>query len=151
MKTKTFLLLCLILGIGLTRISAQAPKGQNGTNGSYSERFESEFVIPVFCNGQQIDLLDATFEWHHIGKYLKGEWLHCYVQIFGTAVSTSGSGEVFDVQLIGKQDNNIQLDGSWEFVANTHVNLKGNMGSHYIGSFIMDWTGVVTSVKAVCN
>jgi hypothetical protein len=149
MKTKTFLLLCLFLGIGLTQLSAQ--NGKNGTNGSYSEHFISNFMIPVYCNGVQVDLLDSPLDWHHIGHYLKGEWLWCYFHLSGEAVSTSGSGEVFDVKLIGKQDNNIMPDGNWLWDTDLHVNLQGNMGHHYIATFRMDYTGVVELIKVVCK
>ena len=148
MKTKAFLLVCLFLFMGLTQLSAQNGKG--GTNGSYSERFSDVFSIPVFCGGQQVDYLVGTLEWHHIGKWLKGDWQNCFVQMFGELTSTTGSGEVFRVQLIAKQDNNIQSDGSWEYYAVTHVNLIGNKGSHYIGEFTMDYTGEVVSIRSVC-
>lgn len=149
MKTKIFFMLCLLLGIGLTRLSAQ--HGQNGTNGSYSEHFISNFIIPVYCDGVQVDLLNSPLDWHHIGHYHKGVWLWCYVQLSGEAVSTSGSGEIFTVKLIGKQDNNIQLNGDWLYVSYLHVNLQGSMGHHYIATFIMDYTGAVEVIKAVCK
>jgi hypothetical protein len=149
MKTKTLLMLCLLAGMSCTPLSAQ--NGQNGTNGSYSEHFISNFMIPVFCDGVQVDLLDSPLDWHHIGHYHKGVWLWCYVQLSGQAVSTSGSGEIFKVMLIGKQDNNIQSNGEWLFVSYLHVNLKGNMGHNYIATFIMDYTGGVELIKAVCK
>ena len=120
MKTKTFLLLCLFSGIGLTQLSAQ--NGKDGT-GSVPERWTREFPIPVVCDGVQVDFLLAPLEWHHVGHYQKGVWLWCYVQISGEAVSTSGSGEIFTVKLIGKQDNNIITEDYWEWVAYSHVNL----------------------------
>ncbi|MCX6162005.1 MAG: hypothetical protein NTV87_11840, partial [Ignavibacteriae bacterium] len=61
MKTKKLFILCFLLGIGLTHLSAQ--KGQNGTNGSYSEHFRSEFTIPVYCDGVQVDLLNSPLDW----------------------------------------------------------------------------------------
>ena len=50
MKTKTFLLLCLFLGIGMTQLSAQ--KGKNG-NGAVSEYFtwDGYYIdVPVVCS-----------------------------------------------------------------------------------------------------
>jgi hypothetical protein len=148
MKTKALLLVCLFVGIGLTQVSAQ--KGQDGTTGSYSERFSSVFAFPVFCDGQQVDYLEGNLEWHHIGKWLKGNWQNCYVQLFGELTSSTGSGEVFRVKLIGKQDNNIQSNGDWNYFAITHVNLIGDKGSHYIGEFTMDYTGKFVSIRSVC-
>jgi hypothetical protein len=159
MKTKTFFLICLLLGIGLTRLSAQ--NGQNGTTGSYSERYSWTFDIPVFCNGQQVDLLTGELEWHHKAHFQNGDWLTCFVQLFGEAVSVGfidangnkigGTGEVFDVQAIGKQDNNIQPDGTWDWVVIMHANVQGNMGSHYIGTFSWDSTWTYISFRAICN
>lgn len=58
MKTKTFLLLCLFLGIGLTQLSAQ-----NGKNGTGTVTYEAEYgpwMVPVFCDGAISDYLTCS-------------------------------------------------------------------------------------------
>ena len=149
MKTKTLFILCLLLGMGLTHLSAQ--KGQDGTNGSFSEHFVSTFAIPVYCDGVQVDFLNSELDWHHIGHFHKGVWLWCYFHLSGEAESTSESHEVFDVKLIGEQENNIAPDGNWLWDSDLHVNLRGNMGHHYIATFRMDYTGIIEFKKAICK
>ena len=120
MKTKTLLLLCLFLGIGLTQISAQ--NGQKESTKTYSDYFTGKWSDPVFCDGVMVDMLDLTIPVHHIAKYVKGEWLHCFTQGTGTAVSVGfidengnkigGTGEIFTIKEIAKQDNNVSA--GWE-------------------------------------
>jgi hypothetical protein len=58
MKTKTLLLLCLFLGIGLTQLSAQ-----NGKNGSGTISFTEEYgpwTVPVYCDGVISDYISCT-------------------------------------------------------------------------------------------
>jgi len=158
MKTKTFLLLCLFLGIGLTQLSAQ--KGQDGSTGSYSEWYTATWLDPVFCDGVQVDMLDCTVTVHHKAHFLKGDWLTCFIQTSGTAVSVGfidengnkigGTGEVFEIKEIGKQDNNITGD-VWNCVANLHFNARGNKGTHYIVSYTLYCDGRVEAGKSVCH
>ena len=149
MKKKTFFLICLLSGVGFLQVFAQNDKNATG---SFQEHLVyNDWGIPVFCNGQQVDLLIATIQIHHIGHYLKGNWLWCKFHAFGNAVSTNGSGEVFSVQEIDKQVNNIQPDGSWEWIDAEHVNLKGDKGTHYIGTLIFYYTGEVQSIRAICK
>ena len=160
MKTKT-LLLCLFLGIGLTQLSAQNPKGNNQT-GSWSEYFTVEgWTQGTYCNGKQVDFLVGTLTFHHIGHCLKENWLWCKTQcVAGELVSIGfedengikigGTGEVFTVHEIQKQVNNIQPGDIWLSVDVCRYNLLGDKGSHYIGTIIWDWTGSETSVSAVC-
>jgi hypothetical protein len=147
MKTKTFFMLCLILGIGLTRLSAQ--NGQQESTKTYSEYFTGTWSDPVFCEGVLVDWLDLTIPVHHIAKYVKGEWLHCFTQGTGTAVSEN-NGEIFTIKEIGKQDNNIMPDGSWEYVANIHFNAIGSSGTHYIVFATLYWNGKVENSRSVC-
>ncbi len=147
MKTKTFLFLCLSLGIGLNQLYAQ--NGQKESTKTYSEYFTATWSDPVFCEGVLVDWLDLNVPVHHIAKYVKGEWLHCFTQGTGTAVSKN-NGEIFTIKEIGKQDNNIQSDGSWNCVAHVHYNAKGNNGTHYIGEFTIYCDGRVEGGKSVC-
>jgi hypothetical protein len=148
MKTKTFLLLCLFLGI-LTQISAQNPKGNNQT-GSWSEYWTNTYTEPVYCDGVQADLLDISVTVHHVGHFLKGIWVWCKTESSGEAVSET-TGEVFSIKQIDKQDNNIQTDGTWLFVDVFHYVIKGSKGTQYIGTLTVDWTMNYTSLRAVCH
>jgi hypothetical protein len=147
MKTKTFLLLCLFLGIGLTQLSAQ--NGQKEATKTYSEWISTTWSDPVFCDGVLIDWLDCTMTFHHVAKFVKGEWLHCYGVATGTAVSGK-NGELFTIKDFGKQDNNIMPDGSWEYVSNIHFNAIGSSGTRYIVFATLYWDGRVESARSVC-
>ena len=146
MKTKTFFLIILFLGFGMTQINAQ-----NTTNntGSFTEYYSGSWVIPVYCNGVIVDNLLVNMNVHHIGHFLKGDWLWCKVQCTGEAVSEL-TNEVFSIKEIDKQENNIQDDGTWLLVDVYHFNMRGNNGTLYIGTQIIDWTSTITSVNAVC-
>jgi hypothetical protein len=146
MKTKTLLLLCLFLAIGLTHLNAQNTKNNTG---SFTEYYTGSWLIPVYCNGEIVDNLQATMNVHHIGHFLKGDWLWCKVECTGEAVSEL-TKEVFSIKEIDKQENNIQPDGTWLLVDVYHFNMRGSNGTHYIGTQIIDWTGTITSVSAVC-
>jgi len=146
MKTKTILLLCLFLGIGLTQLSAQ--NEQKDATKTYSEHYSAAWSDPVFCDGVLVDLLDCTVTVHHKAHFLKGEWLTCFVQTSGTAVSEN-TGEVFEIKEIGKQDNNITGD-VWNCVANLHFNARGNNGTHYIVTCTLYCDGRVEAGKSVC-
>lgn len=57
MKTKTFLLLCLFLGMGLTQLSSQ--NGKNGSGTTKSEIAVENWTFPVFCDGVEADLVNC--------------------------------------------------------------------------------------------
>jgi hypothetical protein len=141
MKTKIFFTLCLLSGMGLIQLFAQA----NGKTGSvtYDYVWEFNYNIPVYnSNGVQIDLIDqGTVYYHHIGHFINGVEVWGKCQGFGEAVGSKG--EVFRVQEINKADL-IIMTGT------CHVNLIGNQGSHYIETFIVDPSnGNLTFVSAI--
>jgi hypothetical protein len=147
MKTKAFLLVCLFLGIGLTQVSAQ-----KGTDKTYSEWVERSWSDPVYCDGELVDWLDCTLTMHHVAKFVKGEWLHCWGFCSGTAVSQA-THETFKIREMGKQDNNIQSNGEWLPEADVHYNAIGEFGTHYIVFFTMKWDGTdltYESTRSVC-
>jgi hypothetical protein len=147
MKTKTLLLLCLFLGTGLTQLSGQ--NGQKDADKTYSEWVSRTWADPVFCDGVLIDWLDCTIMMHHVAKFVKGEWIHCWGQSTGTAVSEK-NGEIFTFKEIAKQDNNIITPELWNCVAQVHYNARGNNGTHYIGQFTIYCDGRVEGGKSVC-
>jgi hypothetical protein len=66
MKTKTFLLLCLFLGIGLTQLNAQLlpPDNKTGTGivsfYEYVTDISGYWDIPVVCGGEEINHLTGN-------------------------------------------------------------------------------------------
>jgi hypothetical protein len=96
-------------------------------------------LIPVYSNSEKVDLLTGMVANQYYGYYEKRSYQNCKVQKFGEAVSEF-TGEVFRVQKVNIQDR-IQRIGTF------HVNLFGNEGSHYIGTFTYDNSGELTYIR----
>jgi hypothetical protein len=141
MKTKTFLLLCLFLGVGLTQLSAQ--NGKNGT-GTIVFTFENDYWSPVFCNGVQVDVLEGKLTSQVVIHAEKGQYKWYMLHWHGELISSLNQ-EVFQIHESDKID--IPKLGDWSY----HFNLVGNKGSHYINSGTLNtdtWNVVVN--KSVC-
>jgi hypothetical protein len=141
MKTKTFLFLCLFIGIGLTQLSAQNVK--NGT-GAVPQWVEWTWVQPVYCNGVQIDDLSGHGTAHVIDHYKDGELLYSIVSYDGVYESTV-TDEEFKILSTNEKDVYTPL-----WTTAFHYNLIGNKGSHYIGAIYMDINGTFIVEKALC-
>jgi hypothetical protein len=143
MKTKTLLLLCLFLGIGLTGLYAQPPVVDGTKSVVTTEIWPYYDSGPVFCNGQVVDELFGSVKLHHVWHFEDGIWVWANHTVDGE-VSSIHTNEVFKVKEIDKMDM-IQERVPY------HVNFIGNNGSHYIMSATFDWsTGITTINKAVC-
>lgn len=143
MKTKTLLLLCLLLGIGLAQVSAQ-----NGKNGSGSESvkwvWDAYYLdVPINCNEAVVDRLIGSVTVHLIDHYKNGALIWEKEQFDGEATNP-GTGEVFTVKDIFEIDAN-----TWEMTG--HCNLTGNFGTHYVLIYkYYSATDTFEFVKAVC-
>ena len=83
MKTKTFLLLCLFLGIGLTQLSAQ--------NKTLQVRvMNAEYHTSVYCDGVFVDFLNGTATLHMVYHLKDGNWLWEMDQYKGEATGLYG-------------------------------------------------------------
>ena len=150
MKTKTFLLLCLFLGIGLTQLSAQdIPLPPNGETGSVSLYFEwyGYFIpdVPVNCDDVVTDFLRGDLTYHQTSHFQNGVYIWCKQQVSGELISQN-TGEVFKIKDIWKGDH-IAWFGTG------HINLVGSKGSRYLLTYTYDMLGgeqTNTFVKAVC-
>jgi hypothetical protein len=143
MKTKTFLLLCFFLGIGMTQLSAQ--NGKNGT-GAITEKttWDTYYVdVPVNCNDAVVDRLSGPVKMYNVYHYKNGVLLWIKQQYDGE-VTSQKTNEVFTVKDIAKYDM-VPLIGYG------HCNLKGSNGTHYILTYIWDGDNdTFQFVKAVC-
>lgn len=142
MKTKTFLLLYLFLGLAITPLSAQSLV--NGT-GAISHYYDwNDYYVPVFTpDGDQVDLLLGPVTLHIIDYYKNWEWIWRKIQYTGEIVSVGfvdsfgetigGTGEVFSIKDIWKFD-------PFSAIGPGHFNARGNQGSHYLISYLWDDT-----------
>jgi len=112
--TKTFLLLCLFLGIGLTQLFAQKTTVKYELTGDVPEPIMCdgvEYWLTGVLYGQEVDIYYKDGELKKGINHLKGEL---------TNVET---GEIFQIHIKYKGD---YVDG---YVIET-TNFKGNMGTH---------------------
>ena len=120
MKTKTLFLLCLFLGIGFTQLSAQ----------SEVVELTWDYWNPCFCDGEQVDYVIGTAEGHCVFHYDNdGNLVWGNYKVRGEG--TNEDGETFKIKEKDKFDF---VSGIMTF----HYNLKGDEGTHYIGSASWD-------------
>jgi len=145
MKTKTFIMVCLLAGIGLTQLSAQKPD----VTRSFSYTVEQGYWSPVYCENDQgvlvvVDVITGTIASKVVVHYNSNMYQWYMLQWSGELTSALNQ-EVFQIHESDK------IDIPETDVYSYHFNLVGNMGSHYINSGILnmnDWTIVCN--KSVC-
>ncbi len=144
---KFVLFFSLLLVTGLLAINhADALNNQkdNGNKSVVTTVEWTDYWQPIYCNGVMIDYLTGTVTVHNIELYKNGINIGGNSHVYGEVTSNNGTGEVFKLHENDKGDW-IQGTVTW------HFNLKGNMGSHYIGSMTWDLvTGEITVHKAMC-
>ena len=154
MKTKTFLLLCLFSGIVLTQLSAQIqypdPYAHNkhGTGATITTGGTElvDWGVPVFCDGEFVELLLVDCNVHYLDHWKNGEWISLVISVHGEAKSEA-TEEVFN---FNEQFKNYGMT-SPPWIMSWKLNLKGNQGSHYIVSFSYDITNDIFTIdKGLC-
>lgn len=142
MKTRTFFMLILLICIGLKGLQAQNidPTSTKSFQGWY----QSTYWSPVYCGEQFKEYLEGgTISVHYIVHYKNGKYQWETDQIKGEVKSQSG--ETFIISELDKTYFTDHWYLTWRF------NLKGDRGTHYIGTLTYSyWTGETTVVKAVC-
>jgi hypothetical protein len=136
MKTKTFFILCLLLGIGLTKLSAQPAIGKSG-NWVVDQYFEFTEKVPLNCDYNTIVLLVGPVRSHTVlhysnfdGNLDNADWFR---QDFHGELVLQGTNEVFKVSdIFTCKDPTLTLPGTG------HFNVIGNKGSHYIVNYLWD-------------
>lgn len=145
MKTKTFIIVCLLLGFGMTQLSAQ--NGKDGTGSVTGKHIWDTYYIdiPVNCNNAVVDRLFGSVMMHQILHYKDGVLIWYNAQFEGEATSQT-TGEVFKVKDIWKLDIINSLIGTG------HCILKGSYGNEYILTYSYDLlTDIYTFHKAICH
>jgi hypothetical protein len=154
MKTKAFLMVCLLLGIGLTQLSAQ-----NGTD--VGRDIYYNYWGPVWSsNGDQIDVLRGDVAEHFVNHFVNGVYVTFITTFYGEVksvgfykdgVKIGGTGEVFTIKDQFKSDLTSTTN-----IGGGHVHAKGDQGSDYMifYEYKYDWSvdppeETITFVKAV--
>jgi len=125
MKTKAFLLICLLLGMALNQVSAQTR--------AYPFRFSSDWALggPVYCNGAEIDRIVLDF-WTCHGEFLvkDGIFIRSNSKISGQCHSL-WTQEIFTYK---EEDKSVAGETTYD----ANFNLIGNQGHHYIQTFVIE-------------
>jgi hypothetical protein len=135
MKTKAFFFLCLLLGIGLTQLSAQNKKG-TGSVVTLETVDAGAFSEPVFSSdGLVIDWLEGPITVHYVRHYKNGVWVSEIAHFYGELVSDA-TGEVFSIDDHYKT-REVGVNGDGHYIA------KGNRGSYLNIFYHIDifWSG----------
>jgi hypothetical protein len=128
MKTKTFLFVCLFLGMALIQVSAQKkPAGSHNVPLFYT--YTGEW--PIECNGVLVDMLAGELSYHLSQFCVPGPdgvdvtiWS---IQKFSGKLTSILSGEVFVVQEVDKFSKPLSIAELWTW----HGIYKGNLGNSY--------------------
>jgi hypothetical protein len=158
MKTKTFLLTCLLMGIGLTQVSAQEVSHLNdkGTGTFITTYSFDNFGNPVFCDGQQVDFISGTVRTHNVYIFKNGVFEKANEHYFGGEFHSSNpnSTEVFKFMEKDHAMDIYFLEGDPQpYGTDTfRYDIIGNEGSHYVATCQWDihtqtFIGVI---RAVC-
>jgi len=143
MKTKTFFLICLFLGIGLTQLTAQLPKNIHGTGSVAYDYPNMGWFTDVYCDGVWIDFLTGSGDAHVVDHYKNGEIQWEMVSFSGTGTNSNGEKFTFS-----------ELDKYWipkehAYTCSTHV--KGDKGALYNLYFRWDDYGFYVVQQATCT
>lgn len=145
MKTKTFILLCLFLCIGLTQLSAQ-----NGKNGSGTIKFDvtvENKYIPVYCEGVIVDLMYSPgFVLHITQHFVNGVLVWYKDQVNNILVTSENTDEVFKLEAAFDHENISKGIHVW------HGNFIGNKGNNYSFKITFDTsTWEMTDIHSNCH
>lgn len=144
MKTKTLLLICLFMGIGMSRLLAQNGNNGNGVVSIWDETSDWQDVIAE--DGTVLDVLEYTLQVHAQIHYKNGEIFRVDYEGHGTALS-SKTGEIFKMSEIGKQPVY-----SWDpFVGFDYfrVHLIGDHGTHLKIEATLDFSTMEYTINNV--
>jgi hypothetical protein len=147
MKTKTFLLICLFLGIGLTQLSAQ--NGKNGTGTDVSRYSYVGWACPVVCDGVQVDDLWGYGDAQYIDHYVNGEW--AWETIILKGIGRNEAGEKFSFSEQDKIFYSHKL-GDYTWICHDNIKARGDHNTLYNISIIINvWDGTWVVKNATCT
>ena len=148
MKTRTFLILCLLMGFAAIRLSAQSGKGEGNKTQVYDWPVPAMVVITeVICDGVTVDVLTNAepFILKCVDHYKNGEWTSYNYHLNNVKFISTWTDEVFRFQ--GTERGS--FIGGLDY---TFGNMIGNKGSHYVMKLtinISDWS--IVEVSSNCH
>lgn len=140
MKTKTLFVICLLLGIGLPRLSAQ----NSNSHGTYTETWEQQvnWMAPIYCEGVEVDrIVNSSADARIIEHFKDGVSQFTHYIISGEGESTQ-TDETFTF------NEHVILTTQPPFMCHTH--LKGNEGTVYNISLLLNKDGSWEVKNATC-
>lgn len=148
MKTRIFLLVCLFMVIGLTRLSAQ------NSRDVYNWPVPASVVnLDVYCDGQLVDQVQNTSDYilKCRDKYKDGVWIEWNQHLNNVTFKSLWTGELFVIEGHEKGEWDPTV-GYGEFT----TMLRGNKGNHYIFRITYEldpitWELTETSNESICK
>ncbi|PTN09256.1 hypothetical protein [Mangrovibacterium marinum] len=145
--------LLLIAGLLFFAIACNEPyeyldeaQEKSASTKTYQWKAETACFMPLICDGEEIDILEGNLMAHYRWHVQKGEYKWIILNFSGelTSEATGETFEILEVDKIEFQDGAYgQYDLMW--------NVRGDKGSHYIGSGYVDLvTWEVIAEKTVC-
>lgn len=143
MKTKTLIMVCLLIGIGLTQLSAQN-SNSGGTKSISWYYTDLGWYTGVYCDGVMIDYITGSGDAHVIDHYKNWVWLWETISFSGTGKSL-WTGEAFTFSELDK----IYLPKEGATTCTTHV--KGDKCALYNLYFVFYDDGTTIVKQAICT
>ena len=148
MKTKTFLLLCLFLGIGLLHLSAQNGKNGTGTVVYHNLSVDAISPLPVICDGVMVDEIQATnFTIQVLEHWNKGEVVSYHEMLINVECFSVRDGETFKFSGSDRYYPEGEFPLGLDYL---HFNIRGDRGTHYIVHILWDGDDIVET-HASCH
>jgi hypothetical protein len=130
MKTKSFFLICLFIGITSKLFYAQPFEPADDTR-SVISTFTFEFDLEVSCGGEVTDILHCIWTWKETDRFIDGNIIRGINHVIFADCKSINTGEVFRVNEHIK--GFLPIDEFYNFTNGVErYNLVGNMGSRYI-------------------
>ncbi|WP_163324075.1 hypothetical protein [Draconibacterium mangrovi] len=132
MKTKVFLFICLFIGMAVTTSSAQdkANKSSQGWN-TYSD-----LAIPVFCDGELVDVLYGDLDFHYVIRSFKNGLPYVETDQLKGELASHDTGEKFRFRRTDKWEATL----NWSWTCTISYNFIGDMGTIYSGKIYLNYS-----------
>ena len=131
MKTKILFLVCLFIGIATVMSSAQ----DNSNRANQGWNTYSGLAIPVFCDGELIDVLLGELDFHYVIRSFKDTPYAETDQLKGELTSEA-TGEIFRARRTDKWEASF----NWVWTCTISYSFIGNKGTIYSGKIFLNYS-----------